>query len=316
MTIQVPDGVTLTLNKTTRYAANPWVLVAGAESNLVYRVYWRGLLLSFFSWPSCFFNKAEVVTISTTLGSQKISTLTRKGCKWWQAYMQPPEKVDGIGLKNTFKKSNLPESPFLPLAASLVQLLLLEFDPPIDEKVPRSHGQKILKAAGLPRCLEGSLLRAKHWNTWISPKRGTFGNDSKYLPNHQQIHVFVDFLSKWLWQPAMLQCWYFLVLIWWKRMDRVIIPFWVDRQFQTGTGHGPVVSSTPTCVLRNAQVNFFYNNLTWMHTISYPRNTVPTPPCWKKICPTPPTPPPLHRIAAMHRKGVNHARSNFVSGAR
>lgn len=37
-----------------------------------------------------------------------------------------------------------------------------------------------------------------------------------------------------------------LVLIWWKRMDRVIIPFWVDRQFLTGTGHGPVVSSTPT----------------------------------------------------------------------
>lgn len=62
--------------------------------------------------------------------------------------MQPPEKVDGIGLKDTFKKSHLPESPFQPLAASLVQLLLLEFDPPIDEKVPRSPGQKILKAAG------------------------------------------------------------------------------------------------------------------------------------------------------------------------
>lgn len=46
------------------------------------------------------------------------------------------------------KKNNLPESPFLPFAASLVQLLLLEFDPPIAEKVPRSPGQKILKAAG------------------------------------------------------------------------------------------------------------------------------------------------------------------------
>lgn len=63
--------------------------------------------------------------------------------------MQPPEKVDGLGLKNTLKKkNNLPESPFLPFAASLVQLLLLEFDPPIAEKVPRSPGQKILKAAG------------------------------------------------------------------------------------------------------------------------------------------------------------------------
>ena len=223
-------SVTLTLKKHTQtagYAANPWVLVAGAESNLVYRVYWRGLLLPFFSWPLCFFNKAEVVTISTTWGSQKISMLTRKGCKWWQAYMQPPEKVDGIGLKDTFKKkptfrSHL-FSPWLPLSCSCFCWSLTRPLPRKSQGAPvkrswKQLGRKVLGAASFVRNIEtpGSLQNVGHL---------------AMIQNiHQITNKFMYSLISYGMTPATLICNAgTLVLIWWKRMERGIIPFWVNR---------------------------------------------------------------------------------------
>lgn len=81
-TIQVPDGVTLALNKKHRSCCQSvgfeWLV---PNQTLFTEFTEEAFYCHSFHGLSVFFNKAEVVTISTTLGSQKISMLTRKGCK-------------------------------------------------------------------------------------------------------------------------------------------------------------------------------------------------------------------------------------------
>ena len=200
----------------------------------------------------------------------------------WEGRRFRPEEY-ALKKKTTFRSHLF--CPLLPLSCSCFCWSLTRPLPRKSQGAPvkrswKQLGRKVLGAASFVRNIEtpGSLQNVGHL---------------AMIQNiHQITNKFMSSLISYGMTPATLICNAgTLVLIWWKRMDRVIIPFWVDRQFQTETGHGPVVSSTPTCVWRNAQVNFVYNNLTWMHTISSPQNTVPTPPCWKKIRPNPPHPP-------------------------
>lgn len=62
----------------------------------------------------------------------------------------------------------------------------------------------------------------------------------------------------------------------------------------------------------NAQINFVYNNLTWLHAISYPQNTVPTAPCWKKICPLPPPHPFTESLPCIAKGSTMHVPTLYL----